>query len=155
VTEELEPTELSWPERLLVARAVLLLPLCSLAVHRLGFWRSFLWLRRLAGPELPRALPDEAQLARARRLAGLVLLANERFSPLRASCLPRSMVLWYQLRRGGIPAELRLGARTVTGRFEAHAWVEVAGRPLAEAADVARVFEPFDLTAALPGGSRP
>jgi hypothetical protein len=48
--------------------------------------------------------------------------------PGRALCLERSLTLYYYLRRAGIGAEFRLGARPHP--FEAHAWVEYAGEPV-------------------------
>jgi Transglutaminase-like superfamily len=41
------------------------------------------------------------------------------------NCLEQSLVLWWLLRRRGIAAKLRIGARKELERFEAHAWVEV------------------------------
>ena len=40
------------------------------------------------------------------------------------NCLEQSLVLWWLLRRRGIAADLRIGARKDSDRFEAHAWVE-------------------------------
>jgi hypothetical protein len=52
---------------------------------------------------------------------------------LGATCLRRAIVLHSLLVRTGHPAELRVGGRrTEAGRFEAHAWVELDGRPIGE-----------------------
>lgn len=50
-----------------------------------------------------------------------------------ASCLRRSLALWWLLRRQGIPSEVRFGGR-VADDVEAHAWLEVQGRALTDAA---------------------
>lgn len=55
--------------------------------------------------------------------------------PSRPRCLPRALLLAGLLRRRRISAELCLGAR-VGGAFDAHAWIEIEGRPVNEAADL-------------------
>lgn len=62
----------------------------------------------------------------------------------KTSCLERSLVLWQLLRRNGFPAELKIGARKETGRFEAHAWVELDGQALNNENHEHREFVPFD-----------
>jgi hypothetical protein len=64
-------------------------------------------------------------VARAARLVQAVTACY----PL-GTCLKRSLILFRLLRRRGIPAELRLGVRTVEGTFSAHAWIECGGRTL-------------------------
>lgn len=128
--------------------ATFLLPLLTLAVRALGF----LPCRRLLGATLhvrPLALEADVAVDRARRIASMVDLAGERTSLLLADCLPRALVLWWLCRRARIDAALRLGARTLTGRFEAHAWVEVAGRPVGEEEAVEKIYTAFDLDARL------
>jgi hypothetical protein len=60
------------------------------------------------------------------------------------NCLEQSLVLCWLLRRLGIAAELRIGARKEVGRFEAHAWVEVDSVVLNDAGAEHRHFVPFD-----------
>jgi hypothetical protein len=60
------------------------------------------------------------------------------------NCLEQSLVLWWLLRRLGIAAELRIGARKEVGRFEAHAWVEVDSVVLNDSGAEHRHFVPFD-----------
>ena len=60
------------------------------------------------------------------------------------NCLEQSLVLWWLLRRLGIAAELRIGARKEVGRFEAHAWVEADSVVLNDAGAEHRHFVPFD-----------
>jgi len=54
------------------------------------------------------------------------------------------MVLWWLLQARGIAADLRIGARKETGRFEAHAWVETGGAVLNDADGEHIHFVPFD-----------
>ena len=51
------------------------------------------------------------------------------FKPLGVSCLPRSVALERVLVARRVPADLIIGVDTSQG-FRAHAWVEVAGRPV-------------------------
>ena len=60
------------------------------------------------------------------------------------NCLEQSLVLWWLLRRRGIAAELRIGARKEFERFEAHAWVEVDSAALNNAGAEHLHFVPFD-----------
>jgi hypothetical protein len=60
------------------------------------------------------------------------------------NCLEQSLVLWWLLRRRGISAELRIGARKEFQRFEAHAWVEVDSAVLNNTGAEHLHFVPFD-----------
>ncbi len=125
-----------------VFAASLLLPLAGLALHLLGVRRAlrlFAGDLRFAGVSAPQT---------AERVARDVERAGREYSPYPVDCLVRSLVVVWLLRRRGIAAEFRLGVRTLTGRFEAHAWVEHGGVPLGEDADVARVFDAFEFPAA-------
>lgn len=126
-------------ERRAVFAASLLLPLAGLSLHALGLRRT---LRLFAGGANPPAAPAPEA---AKRLARAVEHAGRKYSIYPVDCLVRSLVLVWLLRRRGIAAELRLGARTLTGRFEAHAWVEHCGVALGADADEARIFHAFDL----------
>ncbi|HXN27025.1 MAG TPA: lasso peptide biosynthesis B2 protein [Candidatus Acidoferrales bacterium] len=60
------------------------------------------------------------------------------------NCLEQSLVLCWLLRRRGISAELRIGARKEFNRFEAHAWVEVDSAALDNAGAEHLHFVPFE-----------
>src|SRR5271156_6987089 len=60
------------------------------------------------------------------------------------NCLEQSLVLWWLLRMRGIAAELRVGARKDSGRFEAHSWVEFDGKVLNDAGEEHLHFVPFE-----------
>ena len=78
--------------------------------------------------------------ATVRELAWAVSLAA-RLGRRRPTCLVRALALWSLLGDVGIAAWVRLGARvSPEGRLEAHAWVEVAGGPVAEAPDIEAHF---------------
>ena len=71
---------------------------------------------------------DEDFLDDARLLGRRVSRALQRL-PWDSRCLVRSCVLVAMLARRGVEGRLVLGVRSEPS-FEAHAWVEVAGRPL-------------------------
>lgn len=82
---------------------------------------------------------DEA-LARAHEAARVVHGVARRSIP-RASCLPRSIVLWALLRRMGIEGRLRFGVKRQGSGVDAHAWVEVNGEPVGERPDAYGALE--------------
>lgn len=76
------------------------------------------------------------------RLAALVAsAARHHLRP--TTCLTRALTLQALLRRQGHPADLRIGVRREDGALRAHAWVEHAGSPLGEPADVDLVYHPL------------
>lgn len=54
------------------------------------------------------------------------------------------MVLWFILRRRGVAAEMRFGARKAAARLEAHAWVECMNVALNEEQGEHLHFLPFE-----------
>lgn len=63
---------------------------------------------------------------------------------LPTTCLERSLALWSLLQRRGFPAELKLGARMQSEKFEAHAWVQLNGVALDNPLEEQREFAPFE-----------
>ncbi len=132
-------------ERRELAHAAALLVYARLRLPFIGFRADLDAVQRAGSAELP-----AAALQRAQAISRLVGIAAGH-GPVRISCLHRSLVLWWLLRREGIPCELRLGARAGAGEFEAHAWVQCAGVALdQQPADLAR-YRPFG-EAVLPVG---
>ena len=132
-------------ERRKLVQAAALLVYARLRLPFIGFRADLDAVQRAGSTELPAIALQRAQL-----VSRLVAIAAGH-SPVRVSCLHRSLVLWWLLRREGIPCELRLGARTDTGEFEAHAWVRCAGVALdQQPAELAR-YRPFG-EAVLPVG---
>lgn len=139
---------LSTDDRWLLIQAILALPLIRAALAFGSSRRCLDTLDRLT-PSLTggAASPFESRQGAA-RAAWLVDVASRRFSA-DASCLVRSIALWWLLRRRGIPVEIRIGVRRRGERFEAHAWVEHFDCVLNDDADVADRFAPFDSLEAL------
>lgn len=87
------------------------------------------WLAgRLPRPRWTSSTGRPLAEAKARGLARVA----ERM-PFRPRCLPRALLLAGLLRRRGIAADLCLGTR-IAGDFDAHAWVEIDGDAVNEAA---------------------
>ncbi len=135
---------LSGFERGVVIEATGALLATWLGLRLAGFrrWKSVLaWFGPSANAIAP--LPGSSEKESAQVIARMEAAAarNLFFS---TNCLEQSLVLWWVLRRLGIAAELRIGARKEVGRFEAHAWVEVDSMVLNDAGLGHRHFVPFD-----------
>ena len=119
-----------------------LLPMVAVLLRLLDYPRTLRLLSRWL-PADPRQneIPEDA-MAYALRLGRLAKIAG-RYVPTNGSCLRQSLLVWWLLRRRGVPAELRIGVQKQEG-FSAHAWVELDGQPVNDAPDVAERFAPFD-----------
>ena len=133
--------ELSPEDRVLFLKLWSLLPLVAALLRLLGYPRTLRLLSRWSSAAPPRVDLPQDSMAYALRLGRLARMAG-RYVPTNGSCLRQSLLVWWLLRRKGVPAELRIGGRTQEG-FTAHAWVEVDGQPVNDAPDVAEHFAPF------------
>ena len=141
-------------DRWLTLQLLVALPLLAAAMKLCGFRRSYSTLRWASAGRVQRAARRHDATSTPRstegqrvphHVAALVVHVNRHVLPYQSKCLLESTALWYLLRRRGYPAELLLGARTLLGPFEAHAWVELEGEVLNDSADVRNIYEPFDL----------
>ena len=114
-----------------------LLGAANLMIHTLGLRRSARiawWVAdRFPAPPLA-AAPEQLAERRAQAIAAVA----ERL-PFKPRCLPRALVLAGLLRRRRLAGELCLGTR-IAGAFDAHAWIEMEGRPVHEANDLNTVY---------------
>jgi len=114
-------------ERWLLIQIFMMLPLTRLGLRLVGFKRTFAGLAWLAGFWEREPPADEAnEVERARHW----IRYAKRQGPYHGTCLSRSLVLWWLLRRQGIESVMRIGTRRLDGEFQAHAWLEYQGRPL-------------------------
>lgn len=152
MTKRHEPLPEKWrrfrkrpPEdRALILRAMLFFSLVHGGLRVLGFRRSKQLLERFSLPSsLLQPLPPDALREKALRVARAVRSA-ELHGPSNPNCLERSLALWWLLRREGVESELQIGARKEGPRFEAHAWVELRGNILNDAAQVRQDYVRFD-----------
>ena len=90
------------------------------------------WARpHAAGPVEPRHVL--AGLVRLRRLRGAA--ADD--------CLEAALVLYRELSKAALSPRLVCGLRRGPGGVDGHAWVEVEGRPVGEAAEDVRAYAPI------------
>lgn len=134
--------ELPRPEQWILLRALLILPLIGLGLRLLGLRRLQNLLARLPSKQ-PDKFPKLAVSDLAQVHTRLVQSAAQH-GLYRATCLRRSLALWWLLRAQGIETHLRLGVNSGDRGFEAHAWVELEGQPLNDAQDVRQHFSPFN-----------
>ena len=134
---------LTGAERRLLIVACAAMPLVASGLSLFGFRRLHAVMARWPRPRSSRLATDSLRSARARSTAKIVAIAALR-GPVRASCLRRSLLVWWLLRREGIEAVLRVGVNREGGTLHAHAWVEYEGRPLNDADDVALRFPAFE-----------
>lgn len=91
--------------------------------------------------------PDATNaLVIAQNVQRLVGFAS-RLHPIRMTCLVRSLALKKMLSKRNIHAHIKIGAQKIQNTMYAHAWVEVIGRPIGEADDVAQKFSVFESVA--------
>jgi len=111
---------------------VCLLSVIALRVIGFGRWKRILWVSsggtKLADKGLSR---EDIKIVEA-TYAVIDMVARNIPGRL-ITCLPRSLTLWWILRRYGVKAELRLGVRNAGERFAAHAWVVCHGTVIGEA----------------------
>ena len=79
--------------------------------------------------------------ARLQQVTWLVGVAGRRVMPV--PCLSRSVALARVLARRGVATSIRVGVRTIDGRLDAHAWVELDGRVINDDAAHVRQYAPF------------
>jgi hypothetical protein len=118
---------LSGFERVAVLEAAAGLGITWLGLRLGGFrrWKAIVeWSSRAPAPAP--AANSEAKAGAGRDIARMAAAAA-RYLPFRTNCLEQSLVLWWLLERRGIAAHLRIGARKIADRFEAHAWVDFEG----------------------------
>jgi hypothetical protein len=128
---------LSGAEKRLFLSAVMLLPLFWLGLRVFGLARFQAWLER--APFVAKTSPSVGELS----AIGALVNSAAYYAPGPVTCLTRSLYLRWLLRRRGIASDFRIGVQLVQGKLDAHAWVEVTGMPINDAADVAQRYAAF------------
>lgn len=116
-------SELSHGEQRFLLTAMAGLPLVWAGLRLFGLAAVQAWIGQAESrPKIAARIED------VKRLGALVNLgAQHMLGP--SSCLPRSLLLVWLLRRKGIESQLRIGVRLDSGILAAHAWVEYGGIP--------------------------
>lgn len=132
------------PEEIrLLVTGVVVLPLLVAGIRIAGFRKLLRWMARGPASEAPR----RGDLERAETVSRMVAAAG-RHGVVKATCLPRSLLAWWLLRREGIDAEIRIGVRRPGDALAAHAWVEHRGHPLGPDIESSRDFASFEAAVA-------
>ena len=119
---------MSRAERSLFWQSLLLIPSTCALLRILGFQRTLSLLSRFSRSHAS-AFSSRSEHANAVSMCRIVSAAS-RHGLCTATCLRHALVLWFLLRRRGMPAELRIGVRKAEDCLEAHAWVESNGHVL-------------------------
>lgn len=109
-------------------------------------WRAWFVPRgrllRMTAAALP-APADRATIVEAERLARVTGWAAS-YGLFRPTCLVRALALEALLSARGVTGSVvRVGVRRAPAGLEAHAWLELAGRPIGERDEVVRTLAPL------------
>jgi transglutaminase superfamily protein len=129
---------LSGAERRLVIDAA-----CALWLVRFGLWTlpSRTVRRAVARSTRPRDAARSNPRPSAERVVWAIAVAVS-CVPGGRNCLVKALAGEFMLGRFGYPSQLRIGvAKTPRGEFEAHAWLESAGKVLLGQCDLGRYTE--------------
>jgi transglutaminase superfamily protein len=129
-------SRLSLAEWGLVIETCATLPLASIGLAMFGWRRLKVILQRISSAE---SSPNEIQ-QRAARITNAV----GRRMPIPATCLQRSVTLWWTLGRRNIDSRVVMGIRKDKSDFHAHAWVEVDGVVINDQPNLRQNFVVFD-----------
>jgi hypothetical protein len=130
------------PAQKMFLRALVMLPIVSASLKALGFRATQTALGKFLSPPNSEQNPDFVQTRIV--LAAHMVNSAGRHGLVQASCLAKSLTLWWLLGRQGIASQLRIGIRKENGKFEAHAWVERDGVAVNEPDDHHRHYAAFD-----------
>jgi Transglutaminase-like superfamily len=120
-------------EKWLALQALVMCLLSVIALRIIGFgrWKGALWAssggRNLAATTFS---PGDVGIAGAYASVVDMVARNTPWGVV--TCLPRSLTLWWLLRRRGVASELRIGVRRDGECIVAHAWVVCHGTVVGE-----------------------
>jgi hypothetical protein len=124
--------------QILIASSVLL-PLVALSLKLVGFKRTQVFI----GDPISiysKAFSSKPKMpVLARKIARMVPVAAN-YGLHRSSCLEKSLVLWWLLKRKGIEAQLRIGVQKEGSVFGAHSWLELDGKVLIDSEDTVQRY---------------
>jgi hypothetical protein len=121
-----------------VAVSLATLPMLHLC-NRISVRRMLAGVERVGRLSWCRLKADPETVGRAVNYASRILRLQD------TSCLARSQLIWLLLSVGGLQPVVQIGAgRELGAGVLAHAWVELNGSPVTDAADVAAQHPPFD-----------
>ncbi len=124
-------------DRWLLVQTLFILPLMALLLRLFGFTRVYGALTDYGSTS---SAANGVELQERAKAMSRVVEAAANGSLYRAECLPRSLTLWWYLRRQGIDSELQIGLSREASGFQGHAWVEYDGVALNDEPDVRQRF---------------
>ncbi len=139
----------SFYERYLLLQALLLLPLIHLSLNLWEFKRTYSILRNIGNREWGIG-NEELGMGKDESLISSQILTTVKMVKIAAkyynwaTCLRKSLALWFLLRRQGIATELQIGTRFDEEEFQAHAWVEYQGYVVGDRPQVKQYFTSFE-----------
>ena len=133
----------TWKARLFGLKFALLVPVIHLHLKFVGYNRTLKLLKGFVNSTTETIIATDEIESYSKNMFCLIRLFRIR-SPLPGSCLSRSVTLWWLLQRKGIDTELRIGTKTDSNLFLAHAWVEYLGHPLNARYRVRQRYTTFD-----------
>lgn len=120
-----------------VVRSGLLIAALKLSLKTRGFAPTIEWIRRRVEP-VPRLGDVDPTIVKAAEWSVAMAAA---FYPGRAQCLERSLVLYYILRRQGVPVRYCHGVQPWP--LISHAWVEYRGEVINDVPERVKEFSRF------------
>jgi len=128
-------------------RAAVLLPVISVSLKMRGFGATQKFLlgslpiaRQTSQQDSIHVVDDLKRTQLTSRMVNAAIGHVWRAS----TCLEKSLALWWLLGHQGIASQLRIGARKLNNKFEAHAWVERDGTTLSDSQQEHRHYAAFD-----------
>lgn len=107
-------------------------------IRRLGFRRTISLLGRISllpAQKSPATASVTGWSERINRVAG---------RPYGATCLDRSVFLWWLMCQRGLDGQLRIGVAFDGDRLDGHAWVEIDGVVVNDDPQIVQQFAVFD-----------
>ncbi|MBV6623084.1 MAG: lasso peptide biosynthesis B2 protein [Rivularia sp. (in: Bacteria)] len=125
-------------QRYLFLQALILLPLIHLSLNFWGFKRTYSILGNTGN------IGNGENLISSQILTTVSMVKTAAKYYKWATCLRKSLALWFLLRRQGIVTELQIGTRFEKEEFQAHAWIEYQGYAVGEPSGVKQYFTSFE-----------
>jgi hypothetical protein len=87
---------------------------------------------------------NEVEAIEVSRHVSYLVTVAARHGLLQPSCLRQSLLIWWLLRRKGIPTDLRIGVKKQGVQLYAHAWIRLGNEIINDSVEVECNFSAFD-----------
>jgi hypothetical protein len=131
-------------DRKLLFWSFLLLPAIHVALLVIGYSRLRSAMENIIPLNEDKASVSRSEYVReAQRIARMVSVAA-RYGLYSATCLRRSLLVWWFLRHEGIVSQICFGVRRMDRQLDAHAWVEVQGIVVNDIVDIYEYYHSLE-----------